>query len=339
VEDMLRNIGPQLSGESGLARRVRFHQSWYRAVVLGLPFSVTAGHTERSLGSILSESDGTAGHNFLFPEALALYKGRRKAGWGVDPVRCERYLTSSQALTLNLLSLLVLDPEWMCAVIRAAIGRSDLIRVSGVEVEFAPARPSEHLGDKTRVDALVHLDSPTGHEVLIIEVKYADRFNSRSVDVEHNRRYANLAKDSNLWRVDDHNLWTRRVNQLLRCHALGASVLGSQRARSSPPCLLLIHHPLDVHAVEMASAYQAVVTRPETVQVCNLDRLLATMRDSALTDAQRSACDALRLRYLDHGRSEQMWAAHLASTRQARSKSTCRPCAGTRERGKAMKAM
>ncbi|WP_374113599.1 hypothetical protein [Microbacterium sp. zg.B48] len=65
---MDHDLGPQNAGDGPLLRRVRRHQSWYRAEVLGLPrWGTTRGRSPRELGSVLSDEDAAAGLNFRSP--------------------------------------------------------------------------------------------------------------------------------------------------------------------------------------------------------------------------------------------------------------------------------
>ena len=95
-------LGPQNPGDGPLLRRRRLHQSRYRATVLKLPhWGATVGRSPRPLGSVLADEDAAEGRNFGSLGARDLYTSRHAAGWGIDP-RCSTYMTSSQALMINL---------------------------------------------------------------------------------------------------------------------------------------------------------------------------------------------------------------------------------------------
>lgn len=307
-----RALGPQLPGESGLSRRIRFHQSWYRLAVLGRPeYGALEGPRPRPLGSVLSADDAQRGYNFVSSGVFDLYRERRKEGWGVDPVRCLKYMTSSQALTLNIAGVLASDSKWLVAVFSLLLGRTDILALQRCSVEFAPSRPSDHLGDKTRVDLLVELETTDGLDVVVIEVKLADRFNSRHVEVWKNGRYRDLAKTTGMWRTADPRLRARSVNQLLRCHALGASMLGSATAKSRPPTLAIIYHPDDLRVTEAVAPYLSVLQNPRSLVLWPLNDLLSIMEDTGTTSDQVNQARDLRTRYVDHGLSKAAWIQHL----------------------------
>jgi hypothetical protein len=308
-DDMLARIGPQIPREVGLPRRARFHQSWYRAAVLQREYGVLDG-SGRSLGSVLTHEDGRAGWNFTTPGAHRLYRLRRMAGWGVEPGRCERYLTSSQALTLNLFGLLGTEGGWLADVLAEVLRRDDIAAVIDTEIEYALPSPSRFLGDKSRVDALIRIATGAGPLCLVVEVKYLDRFNSRKLDLRGNEAYSRLAEASGIWDITQEGFYASAVNQLVRCHAVGASI---QQAAGIPsmPILLLLHHPDDRSALSIAAKYRAVLAEETSFLTCGLDRFVAAMMVTAPTAHRVAEVVDLRRRYLELDESEEWWQQHL----------------------------
>ncbi|SIJ41174.1 Uncharacterised protein [Mycobacteroides abscessus subsp. bolletii] len=258
-------VGPQNPGDVPLLRRVRLHQSWYRAAVLGLPrWGTTRGRSPRPLGSVLCEEDAAAGLNFVSSAALDLYGTRHAAGWGIDP-RCSAYMTSSQALTINLFGLVSQDEAWLLGCLNAWLGRSDIRHVEALELEFAPTRRSLHLNDQTRIDALLVVAGDCGIEVVAVEVKYADRFNSRHLNIS-TPPYQRLAQRSGLWSAPSQVLTDRRMNQLARIHALATSH-GLSRNIDLPASLLVLAHEMDTVAADVVDEYKSCVTRARVHRV------------------------------------------------------------------------
>ncbi|QIX26939.1 hypothetical protein ncot_10240 [Nocardioides sp. JQ2195] len=305
----LNVIGPQRPDEPVLARRVRFHQSWYRAAVLGLPsFGVTAGRAPRALGSILTDADAVAGHNFTSEASQRLYQRRRAAGWGVDPVRCTKYLTSSQTLTLNLLGTMQESPRWAARALGLLLDRPDLERITGVWVEYAPRRRSEYLNDMTRIDALVQVRTRSGDELVAIETKYADRFNSRRVDIDK-RPYRELAARVGVWNDPDAVFGAPQLNQLVRCHALGVAVTEDLLGRAVVPHLLVVHHRDDLSSRILVDDYADHLADSDLVDARTLDQLVDALTHTAASPGQRRIARALELRYVAQAESEAAWLA------------------------------
>ncbi|MCX2714124.1 PGN_0703 family putative restriction endonuclease [Mycolicibacterium sp. J2] len=314
--EMLAAIGPQLSGESGLARRVRFHQSWYRAVILGRSgFGATASAVRRPLGSILTDDDARAGLNFTSPAASRLFRDRHAEGWGLDPLRCIKYLTSSQTLTLNMFGLFAEAPEWFARVLRDVLQRPNISSIKWMKIEYAPLRRSRYLGDSTRVDVLVLLATRTGDELLVIEIKYSDRFNSRTVNIDR-PTYRQLASAHVLWADVDTVLQTSAVNQLARCHALAMAVSDDLAPnRNRPPSVVVLHHEFDQRALDIVKKYQALQHDPSLIQALSLRAFVSALVTHARSSEQRFAARALELRYISEVESQEAWETFLNEER------------------------
>ena len=260
-------LGPLIRNEPVLSRRIRCHQAWYRFAVLGLDtYGTTAPPRSQPLGSILAEDDARAGRNFLSSASRDLFERRRLDGWGVDYGRCSAHMTSSQAMTFNLFGPLARHPHWLLRAFRKILARDDLARLIDLRLEFGGnANP---MGDKTLVDAMLVFQTEAGKpHVCVVEAKLADRFNSRHVPIWLNPRYEAVL-DQGLWRADALDLQDRALNQLLRCHAVGVSVLADLAADASPAQLVVVHHPEDRGAVVASRAYGTTLrTRNEQLSL------------------------------------------------------------------------
>jgi hypothetical protein len=314
VSAHLELLGPQRSGESGLPARVRFHQSWFRYDVLGLrAFGSTRHHSGgRPLGSILAPSDARNGLNFVTPSARSLFEWRHQQGWGVDPFRCTSHMTSSQALMFNLLGPLWPDHSWITRLLTRLL-EAEVFAILGLDLEFAPLRRSAYLRDMTRLDGWIRLDTNDGPTALVVEVKYSDRFSSRYINPAEQAPYRALASRTQLWSLDDGAAQARQVNQLLRCHALGAAVWLSEQPNCAPPRLLVVHHPDDDVARKTVAAYRKVLRIPELVTSVGLDAFLAGMLATASSCSQRHVVEELGRRYVAHDLSEELWHEYRAA--------------------------
>lgn len=288
------DLGPQLPGESGIRAKVRLHQSWYRAQVLGLPqWGQTPAPSNRPLGSILTIEDGDAGHGFVTTAAERLFHERRRQGWGVDPVRIPRYLTSSQGLTVNLLAPLREEPHWAARTFAELLEQPATV-VRSVEIEYAPPRRSNHLGDMTRIDALLETTSKGDDVLVCVEVKLADRWSSRDISVD-GRVYRAARKRIGLWLTDESGLADRCLNQLHRVHLLAASVAAEHAAGTRT---LVLSLATDEESPQVVSAYRATLKEPDSLTHVPLERFLDVMTATAENDHQRQIVEDLCLRYV-----------------------------------------
>lgn len=270
----------------------------------------------RPLGSILPHDAAAAGRNFTSIPSEQTFLERRRRGWGVDPVRMTSYMTSSQALLVNLLGPLLERPTWLLSVLGRLLARDAFHSLDFWEVEFAPPMRSHYLGDMTRVDAFFMVRGTSGPEAIVLELKYTDRFSSRAIEISNNVLYRELARSTGLWSDPINAFADKASGQLLRCHALGARV--SQRdyggARTS---MLLVSHPTDQKAATVFRGYQRHLSVTEDCSHVTLTDLLEASSGAAQTSAESAIIGELRRRYLMHELSEDAWSEHLDSARKA----------------------
>jgi hypothetical protein len=303
TELMVQRLGPQRPTDPPLLRRVRAHQSWYRSEVLGLSgWGEVPTPRATQLGSILSLKDASEGYNFVSPQARQAYNDRRLTGWGVDPVRCERYMTSSQALTLNILGPLLASPEWTARTLGLCL-EVQIGEVSRSFIEFAPRERLKTIGDRTIADAYVEMNVVGRKLGIVVETKYADGFGARNLDVAHNPKYLALNERFSIWDEVSMEFGAGKFDQLARIHALGSVTVGAAAT------LLILHHPLDTKTPEIAERYRASLIDPSLLFIEELGAFFAAMREGAREPGQRKLVDELKLRYLEHDRSEAAWRA------------------------------
>ncbi len=303
----LEHLGPIRVSEPWFSRRVRLHQAWYRYAVLGLEgYGTTRPPHERPLGSILPVAASSQGLNLHSAASRTLFDQRRAEGWGIDPVRTQAYLTSSQALTLNLFAPLVASPTWMLATLNAVLpAGSPLTSIDTVDVEYFSRYPSEALGDRTTIDVVVHARRGARPVVIAIETKLGDRFNSRQVNVGH--AYERV---SDLWRSPD-TPRERLTSQLARVHALAEHMSRSNYSGAEPSQLLLLHHGDDPSVRAVFDAYSSAVVESATVRAQSLAQLLDAMDLTAPSGSEKELLETLRLRYVDLAPSEPVWSEFL----------------------------
>lgn len=312
-EVTLADLGPVTFAESRLSARTRFHQAWYRAAVLHIDSYGTSKHLRVDVprGSILPDSAVLDGKNFVSVDAEYLYQERRALGWGLDPTRCTAYLTSSQALTLNVFAPLMRDPAWFATVLTEVLV-TPISNISQAHIEHAPSRPSQALGDRTMLDLWLMATTTDGRNLSIaFEVKYSDRFSSRVLPIWASSRYRELAHSQHppLWDLDAPATRSRSINQLIRCHALAAHLGQSLQATNSH--LVVVHQPADSVAAAVINEFRSLVG-DDTLRSCDLKALLDAMANSASTK-QLQTVERLRVRYAANELSEDLWLRHGGS--------------------------
>jgi hypothetical protein len=298
------------AAESGWRARLRFHSAWYRSNVLRV-CSNAVPPWSGEYGNVLPAQHAAAGKNFVGADAWAFYLQRRQEGWGVEPERCTGNLLSSQALTLNLFGTLSGDLAWCTRTLSKVLGWTEGV-ATRVHIEYAPRQPSLFLGDKTRIDVLIEWQSGTRTKLIAVEVKLADRYVSRVLNIETQPRYAALWQRSTRWKSVS---GSPRLNQIFRLHAL-AEVISEQQVATrdaESPALLLLHHDLDPEAQAIMAEYQlhlALEAQP-SAQRATLSEFLCAMADTAHTVDHQQLVQVLRARYVTLDASEDAYQDHL----------------------------
>lgn len=304
--------GAPLREESRRLARIRFHQAWFRVHVLRI---LTHGSTPsgRGLGSILTVEDGNLGRNFASSQALELYRSRRSSGWGLEPGRCERHMTSSQTLTVNVAALLHEDLEESARVLAAITGREDFVSIDSIHLEYAPPSPRQHLGDKSRIDLLIRVVTRTGNEFIAMEIKYADRFNSRAIDLR-NDSYFRLIEAAGVWYSNVSLEPRSATNQLLRCHALATSLSLVSFGHSETTFILLTLDDDDL-ATAIAAEYSQDLLDPTRFVHLSWTEFFAHFLTS---DDRTGLARRLHDRYIGWDLSESAWRSMTVETQEVR---------------------
>jgi hypothetical protein len=267
--------------------------------VLGLDrWGTTRPPKARSLGSILAPMDAEQGLAFTSMSSSRLFHCRRKQGWGLDPVRCQAYLTSSQGLMLNLLGPLTEDLAWAARTFDGILDRG-ISDVLSIEIEYAPVRPSMYINDKTRIDALVvyrrRIESRP--RLAVIEIKLADRWSSRYLDPTTGAR-RDASRELGYWLTDRPELTEASVNQLFRCHLL-ASMMVQEWGCIDQPRLSVIHLGVDSRSECVVQTYKRCLDAPELANSTTLEEIICSMSMAARSTKNRAAAELLRTRYCD----------------------------------------
>lgn len=298
-------LGPLPPSDTRFMRRVRVHQAWYRACVLGLSKFGNLADSGVPCGSVLPDDAARAFLNFHGSTAIYRFLDRRTKGWGVDPVRCTKYLTSSQTLSFNMLAHALAHPRRCADLFNALLVRKDLKWLESSDFEFASQGSIYSLGDKTLLDVLLRFKTNGGGtQVVAVETKLADRFSTRRTSAMTGDNYRNLAVRSGTWHSLGSALASNRTRQLARCHALAESVQSIDDVAIEHATLLVLTHPDDEAASRAVTAYTSLVANG-TIVHRSWSEFLATA--DAVCAVSRSVTDELSRRYVDLTWSAAAW--------------------------------
>lgn len=310
------DIGPQYRGDSRFAARMRFHQSWYRARVLGLPCGTGPKPTDRNAyGNMLARADGERGANFLAPAIFATAVRRLQQRTGaVERFRLLCNMLSSQPMCFNLFGPLVEDLGLATQCLRALLGDREVREVTQVLIEWAPQPRGEYLDDATAFDAFVAYVRSDGRQGFVgIETKLSESFSQGVYRKPAYYRWVNRP-DSPFLPQSVERLAEVRHNQLWRDHLLAIALCDHDKSPYAGGVFALVRHPADDECAAAVAGYRGLL-KPDDRSFVDLpiDRLIDAWDSVAVDEETRRWLAAFRLRYLDLAASEAEWQAYLAS--------------------------
>ncbi len=275
------DIGPQYKFDDEFTRRMRWHQSWYRARVLRVrhgtgpkPFSQTP------YGNMLNEDAASRGLNFVTADIFELAKERAATRAGaIEEFRLMRNMLSSQPMCFNLFGKLALNHARATDLVRALWG-TDVKRVTNVQFEWAPQPTAEYLDDRTAFDVFIEYESGAGKAGFIgIEAKLTEPFSQRHYDRPTYRRWMT---PNSPWRVQSREAVANIAhNQLWRDHLLAWSMLQHSSRRYRTGHLSVVFHPEDHRCRSVIGRYRTMLRSHATFSAFDLTQVVSAWRPFA----------------------------------------------------------
>jgi hypothetical protein len=299
-------IGPQYIRDNPFTARMRFHQSWYRAKVLKVPWGVGPKSSNTTqYGNMLTSVDGERGLNFLSPHIFEVTKRRLAINKGtIDRFRLLNNMLSSQPMCFNLFGPLVDDFE-LAAHLFQKLLPDEINSISSVKLEYAPEPVKDYLNDRTAFDAYISYKDTVGQTGFIgIETKLTEAFSTKVYGSPFYNRWFDNPKSP--WLPTAHSeLQKIQVNQLWRDHLLAVAMLLLPDSTYSSGRFMLIYHPLDIECLEALEVYKALL-KPETnsFMAMPLDRLIKLWKGEVTSSASRQWITDFSLRYFELEASE-----------------------------------
>ena len=270
-------IGDQHPGDGRFQKQMRWHQSWYRNEVLGVPYGTGPRESDAPYyGNMLTADSAEAGLNFLTPCIYGLAKERiAEKGGAVEPFRLLRNMLSSQPMCFNLFGQMALDLDLGTVLARALWG-THIERLTAVYFEWAPTPRSEYLNDRTAFDALIKYESKAGPGFVGIETKLSEPFSPGEYDRHEYRRWMGV---NGPWRDDAHPQCSKRpYNQLWRDHLLAWALLSHRASDYVHGCLTVVHHPDDGQCLSAIGGYRELLRGAATFQAFDLGEIVSAWR-------------------------------------------------------------
>lgn len=301
------DLGPQHPGDAHFAKRMRRHQSWWRATRLQVPWGTgPTADSQAEYGSMLRREDGEQGCNFLTDEIFGVAMERLDSRKGVvERFRLLNNLLSSQPMCFNLFGPLVRDHD-LATHLLGYLLPNQVDVVLDVRLEYAPGPASEYLGDRTAFDAFIAYRQSDGQHAFIgFETKLTEPFSRQQYDDDKAgvRHYRQWMTPDGPWLPDAADMVVDvRHNQLWRDHLLAIALKhhpepGKSWARGQ---LALIRHPLDLECGVVTAGYTSLLQPDDTTFIdLPLDEVVMKWGEVAQSPAEQQWIEAFRQRYLD----------------------------------------
>lgn len=293
-------VGPQSSSDNAFKTRMRYHQSWYRANILKVPYGIGPKESDKTYyGNMLRKEDGVKGLNFLDPSIfkLALERISQQEG-AVEPFRLLNNMLSSQPMCFNLFGMLA-DNLFIATKFWNSVFPNTIREITYVGFEYAPSPKEDFLNDSTAFDVYFeYLDFEGGKGFIGIECKYTEPFSQKVYDKKEYRRWVD--KSNSPWKKDKFDeLSDLRWNQLWRDHLLVISMLNQKERKFNNGILILIQHPEDTECENTVLGYSDLLLEDQKSFIdLPLDKLLSIWERTILEDDLKRWLLNFRSRYL-----------------------------------------
>ncbi len=295
---------------SPFSGRMRFHQSWYRRIVLNLDPGPNP-HADGALyGNTFKAEDGWQGRNFLTPEIYNHAKERfPQAPNDRKPNYLYHNLLGSQAMCFNLFGSLKSN-NIATGLMRLMPGFPPDATVTEINFEYAPPK-EQHLNDKTSFDAFIQYERLGGNKGFLgVETKLTEPFTQDRIEFDDD--YAQwMRRGEWWWKPDAEDKFPNMVfNQLWRNHLLVYAMLNQEAPEYSEGCCVVVYPQGDTDCSEALEQYRSLLlpSGEQTLLVWPLETI-AEEWGSALehNPVHNEWFNSFQTRYLQLEKSEEAW--------------------------------
>lgn len=286
-------VGPQCPSDNAFRRRVRLHQSWYRDVVLDVPYGSGPRKSSKTLyGNMLTADSACEGLNFISSEIFTLAKNRlNERRGGVEPFRLLRNMLSSQPMSFNLFGPVALNPDFNTKLVQSIWG-SHIEKVTDVKFEWAPTPIREYLNDRTAFDVFIEYESSTGPGFIGIETKLSEEIASKK---RVKPEYTRWMSEDGPWKSNAYPQCSERLyNQLWRNHLLSWALVNQRASEYVHGFSTIVRHQDDLQCKNAVNGYRALLRDKESFTSIDLQTFVL-----AWCDILPDWADHFKSRYVD----------------------------------------
>ncbi|MFA4851030.1 MAG: hypothetical protein WC599_00740 [Bacteroidales bacterium] len=282
--------------DSGNKKRLRIHQGWWRAFVLGLTegdyYDKHNKEWKRVCNRTFIETT-EKDINFLTPQVIQAarraLKERDKSNPGlIEETRLNFNLLSSQPLCFNFFGELSLDKGFGIKVLRK--WWPELTELKKVIFEFAPLE--RFTNDNSAFDIAFEVTKGNQSGLIGLECKYTDSFSSTEYDKP---AYLEIYSKSKSFSSSYEDLKSKRFNQLFRSQLIAEALI--QHKRYDFVLTGLFCYDEDESAISTANEFKKKLTNPDDFTLIKYREFIGKVQQLDLDWRQREWTMLLWARY------------------------------------------
>ncbi len=296
----------QVPNETGLTRKMRVHQGWWRTNVLSEKFGLHPIIPTQDVCNTILGGD-TSGKNFLTPNSIkavreTLAKRTQENAGIIEVDRLFNNLLSSQPLCFNFFGELYADHDFGLLVLKTFY--EDLTKLNNVIFEFAPTE--NYTNDRSAFDIAFEVEIGDKIGLLGFECKYTDTFSYKPAKSEiyygdegnkNHESYLDIYNKSKTSFTKPYYDFVRSkdFNQLFRNQLIGEALLQNKKydfVRTGLFC-----YQDDNFAKATAETFKTMLSNPNNFQLITYSDFLSKVQRLELTWQQREWTMLLWARY------------------------------------------
>jgi len=293
MQNSLKKLIGHVPNGSGITKRMRIHQGWWRTFVLLEPEGEHPSRKDETVCNTISNGKAS-GKNFLSPGVLqAVNEARDQRTHGskglIEKKRLFNNLLSSQPLCFNFFGEIAIDHDLALGVIQQFYPQ--VTEVKDVLFEFAPASGSTD--DNSAFDVALEVQAEEKSGLIGLECKYTDSFSQKQWDKP---AYRQIFEKSERFTGSYEDYIVRRFNQLFRNQLIAEGMLSRGDYDFVKTGLFCYHQ--DESAIHIAREFQRMLRDgEEAFQIITYRDFIAAMQKLDLTWEQRELSMRLWARY------------------------------------------
>jgi effector-binding domain-containing protein len=292
-EQLSQLIGPQ-SSDSGLTKRMRFHQGWWRAFVLCELPGPHPRDLDKDICNTVHNGEQT-GYNFLSAGVRkavheTLTKRVDKDRGLIEENRLFNNLLSSQPLCFNFFGDMRSDKNYALAVISGFF--PEVTRVFNTIFEYAPE--ANYTADNSAYDVAFEVEIERKRGLIGLECKFTDDFSKTKYDKP---AYRDIYNRSEGFVAEYEEMIEPKFNQLFRNQLISEALVLNREYDFSISGLFC--HPEDESALDIARQFQSNLKDGESrFRIITYWDFIECVQKADINKAQREFVMMLWARYL-----------------------------------------